>query len=85
MGRALEAKSDFSAAAEAYEAGLAVDPTDTALLRSAAVVRSKLGEHERAIELLTLAIQIEPNNPTNQRILERVQRQLERSAEREAP
>jgi predicted Zn-dependent protease len=74
----------LSGAAEAYEAGLAVDPNDTALLRSAAAARSKLGEYARAIELLTRAIQAEPNNPANRRMLERAQHNLERSAEQDA-
>jgi hypothetical protein len=84
VGRALEAERDLSGAAEAYEAGLAVDPNDTALLRSAAAARSKLGEYARAIELLTRAIQAEPNNPANRRMLERAQHNLERSAEQDA-
>jgi hypothetical protein len=84
VGRAREGERDMLGAAEAYEAGLAVDPNDTALLRSAAAARSKLGEYARAIELLTWAIQAEPNNPANRRMLERVQRNLERSSERDA-
>jgi hypothetical protein len=84
-GRALEGERDFSRAAEAYEAGLAVDPNDTALLRSAAAARSKLGGYERAIEFLTRALELEPNNPMNRQMLERARQRLERSGESGAP
>jgi len=83
LGRALSGERDFKGAADAYEAGLAVDPTDTALLRSAAAARSKAGGHARAVELLTRALQLEPDNPANRQMLERAQRNLERSTERE--
>ena len=85
IGRALAGERDFSAAAEAYEEGLAAHPNDTALLRSAAAARSKLGEYQRAIELLTRAVRIEPNNPLHRRMLERAQRNLEPSTEQDAP
>ena len=85
MGRALAGERDFSAAAEAYEAGLAVDPNDTALLRSAAAARNTLGGYERAIELLTRALELEPNNPINRRMLERTRQKLENSGEPGAP
>ncbi len=85
MGRALEGERDFSRAAEAYESGLAVDPNDTPLLRSAAVARSKLGEYERAVTLLSRALALEPNNPMNRRMLERAQQNLEPSARQDAP
>jgi len=85
IGRALAGERDFSAAAEAYEEGLAAHPNDTALLRSAAAARSELGEYQRAIELLTRAIRIEPNNPLHRRMLERAQRNLEPSTEQDAP
>jgi hypothetical protein len=85
MGRTFAAEGDFPAAAEAYEAGLAVDARDTALLRSAAAARSKLREYKRTVELLTQATQLEPNNPLNRRMLERAQHNLERSAEQNAP
>ena len=84
-GRALEGERDFSRAAEAYEAGLGAYPNDTALLRSAAAARSVLGEYERAVELLTRALALEPKNPTNRRMLERAQRGLEPSDEQDAP
>ena len=85
LGRALEGERDFSRAAEAYESGLAVDPNDTPLLRSAAVARSKLGEYERAVTLLNRALALEPNNPMNRRMLERAQQNLEPSARQDAP
>ena len=85
VGRSLEGERDFSRAAEAYESGLAVDPNDTPLLRSAAVARSKLGEHERAVTLLIRALALEPNNPMNRRMLERAQQNLEPSARQDAP
>jgi len=85
LGRALDAERDFSAAANAYEAGLALDPTDTALLRSAAAARSKLGQHERSVALLGRAVELEPNHPTNRQMLERAERNLERSAEKVSP
>ncbi len=85
LGRALEGERNLLGAAEAYEAGLAVDPNDTALLRSAAATRSKLGEHARAVELFTQALELEPNNPLNRRMLENAQRNLERPAEQDAP
>ena len=84
-GRALEGERDFSRAAEAYEAGLRLYPNDTALLRSAAAARSVLGEYERAVELLTRALALEPNNPINHRMLERARRGLEPSDEQDAP
>lgn len=84
-GRALEGERDFSGAAEAYEAGLAVDPNDTALLRSAAAARSMLGGYERAVELLSRALALEPNNSVNRRMLERAQRNLEPPVEQDAP
>ncbi len=85
VGRALDGKREFSRAAEAYEAGLAVDPNDTALLRSAAAARFKLGGYERAVELLSRALAVEPNNPNNRRMLERARHNLESSAKRDAP
>jgi tetratricopeptide (TPR) repeat protein len=85
VGRAFDGERNFSAAAEAYEAGLAVDPNDTALLRSAAAARSKLGEYERAIEFLTHALELEPNKPMNRQMLERARGNLERSREPDAP
>lgn len=77
LGRALEGELDFLAAAEAYETGLALAPTDTALLRSAAATRSKLGDHGRAAEHLARAIQLEPRNPLNRKMLKRNLRNLE--------
>jgi hypothetical protein len=85
LGRALERERDFSRAAEAYEAGLAVDPNDTALLRSAAAARSMLGEYERAVELLTRALALEPNNPMNRRMLESARNNLDPSAKQHDP
>jgi tetratricopeptide (TPR) repeat protein len=85
IGRALEGERDFEAAAEAYEAGLGFDPNDTALLRSAAAARSRLGNYERAFELLGRALELEPNNPHNRQMLEGVLRNLERSIEPNAP
>ncbi|MBW2542723.1 MAG: tetratricopeptide repeat protein, partial [Deltaproteobacteria bacterium] len=81
LGRAFEGERNLAAAAEAYEAGLALDPNDAALLRSAAITRSKLGEYGRAMELLARAIELEPKNPLNQQMLERTLRKIERSAE----
>lgn len=73
LGRALDGEGDFAAAAEAYEAGLEIDPGDTALLRSAALARSRQGDCQRAVALLSRAIEHAPNDPTNRRMLERVQ------------
>jgi MFS family permease len=84
VGRSLDGEFDFSRAAGAYEKGLAVDPGDTALLRSAALARSKLGEYERAIELLNRALDREPENPVTRQMLKRVKRNFERSVEPEA-
>jgi hypothetical protein len=84
-GRALEGERDFSQAAEAYERGLMVDPSDTALLRSAAAVRSALGNYERAVELLTRALALEPDNRRNRRMLESARHHLESSAKRVDP
>jgi hypothetical protein len=85
LGRALEGEQNLPGAAEAYEAGLALDPNDAALLRSAAVTRSKLGEYGRAMELLARAAEVEPRNPLNQQMLERTLRKIERSAEQISP
>jgi NADH:ubiquinone oxidoreductase subunit K len=85
LGRALEGERDFARAAEAYEAGLAVDTNDTALLRSAAVARSRFGEYERAVELLSRALALEPNNPMNRRMLESARHNLDPSAKQDAP
>jgi len=84
LGRALSHERDFWGAAEAYEAGLLIDRNDTALLRSAAAERSKRGEYDRAVELLTRALALEPNNPMNRRMLKRARRNLEPSPERGA-
>jgi hypothetical protein len=85
LGRALEGEQNLPGAAEAYEAGLALNPNDAALLRSAAVTRSKLGEYGRAMELLARAVEVEPRNPLNQQMLERTLRKIERSAEQISP
>jgi hypothetical protein len=85
IGRAFEAEGDFASAADAYEAGLAVDANDTALLRNAAAARSNLEEYERAIELLGRAVELEPNNPINRRMRARAQRKLERSDGQRTP
>jgi Flp pilus assembly protein TadD len=85
MGRALEGEDKLPEAADAYEAGLALEPNDAALLRSAAATRSKLGEYGRAMELLARAVEVEPRNPINQRMLERTLRKIERSADPISP
>ena len=85
LGRALEGEHDFAAAADAYEAGLALAPDDTALLRSAAITRSRLGEYGRAMELLAHAAEVEPNNPLNHQMLERTLRKIESSAAQNMP
>lgn len=72
LGRALDGEGEFEAAADAYEAGLEIDPGDTALLRSAAVARSRHGDCRRAVALLDRAIEHEPNEPANRRMRERV-------------
>jgi hypothetical protein len=85
LGRALDGEQNLPGAAEAYEAGLALDPDDAALLRSAAATRSKLGDYGRAMELLARAIEVEPHNPINQQMLERTLRKIERSTEQNSP
>jgi len=85
IGRALEAESDLAGAADAYEAGLTVDPNDTPLLRSAAAAHSRLGAYERAVELLTRALALEPDNPLNRRMLNRAKRKLESAEAAVAP
>ncbi len=81
LGRALEGERDFAAAADAYEAGLALDPEDIALLRSATAARSKNGDYAQAVALISRAVALEPDNPANQQMLERARRNLERSAD----
>jgi len=79
LGLALEGQGDLHGAAEAYEAGLAVGPRDTALLRDAAAARYKLGQYGRAIALLRRALAVEPDNRVNRQMMKRARRALEQS------
>ncbi len=72
LGRALEGQGDLRGAAEAYETGLGVDPDDAALLRSAGLVRLRLGEPERAAALLARVLQIEPGDARTRRVLDAI-------------
>jgi hypothetical protein len=71
LGRALERQGDRRAAADAYEAGLVVEPDDAALLRSAARTRLELGDSGRAVELLERALALEPDHAPTRRALAR--------------
>ena len=82
VGRTLDAERDFAGAARAYEMGLEVDPNDTALLRSAALAHTKLGESERAVELLERALEVEPENATTRAFLAGARHRLEASGDR---
>jgi len=75
LGRALEGLGDLPAAAQAYEAGLAVDPADAALLRSSGFVHRQLGDLETARERLAQALQLEPRHARTQRALHNLERQ----------
>jgi len=76
LGRSLEAAGDWQGAAEAYEAGLEVDPEDAALLRSAGLARLRLGEPGRAEPLLQHALEREPGDERTRRALARARRDL---------
>jgi hypothetical protein len=78
LGRCLEAEGDWRGAAEAYEAGLGVDPEDAALLRSAGFARLRVGEPGRAEPLLLRALEREPGDPRTRRALARARRDLGR-------
>jgi tetratricopeptide (TPR) repeat protein len=85
LGLAREGEGNLLGAAAAFDAGLAVDPADTALLRNAAAARYKLGEYATAVELLERALELEPNNPINRQMLEKAQRELESATARGIP
>ena len=74
LGRALEGLGDLPAAAQAYEAGLAVDPADAALLRSSGFVHRQLGDLETARKRLAQALQLEPRHARTHRALRDLQR-----------
>ncbi|HXV36223.1 MAG TPA: tetratricopeptide repeat protein [Myxococcota bacterium] len=74
LGRAFEAERDLQCAADAYEEGLAVDPGDVALLRSAGSVRLQLGQPQLAEAWLAQALEREPNHEWTRRALERARR-----------
>jgi hypothetical protein len=76
LGRSLQAQGDLLGAAEAYEAGLALDPEDAALLRSAGLARLELGQPVRAAELLERALRSEPQHLGTRRTLERARSQI---------
>ena len=80
LGRALERAGDLRAAAEAYDAGLELDPADPALLRSAGFVRLRIGQPDRAAELFERSLEWEPDHERTRRGLERAQRGLERAS-----
>jgi tetratricopeptide (TPR) repeat protein len=78
LGRALEGEGAWRGAAEAYEAGLELDPDDAALLRSAGIALLRLNEPERALPLLERALEIEPDHDRTRRALARARRALGR-------
>jgi hypothetical protein len=71
LGRAMAGQGDLLAAADAYDAGLRLAPTDVALLQSAAGVRLRLGDSRRAEQLATRALAIEPGLLGARRTLEK--------------
>jgi len=79
LGLALEGQGNLLEAAQAYEAGLDVDPSDTALLRNAAAAHYKLGEYGRAIALLRRALAVEPDNPVNRKMMKRARQALDQA------
>lgn len=74
LGRALEGLGDFPAAAQAYEAGLAVDPADAELLRSSGFAHRRLGDLKTARQRLTESLQLEPDHPRVKRVLRAIRR-----------
>ena len=76
LGRALEGEGDVSAAAEAYEAGLVLDPSDAALLRSAGFTRLRIGQPDRAAEFFERSLEREPGHKRTREGLEEARRGL---------
>jgi Tfp pilus assembly protein PilF len=76
LGRALEGEGDLSAAAEAYEAGLVLDPSDAALLRSAGFTRLRIGQPDRAAEFFERSLEREPGHKRTREGLEEARRGL---------
>ena len=81
LGRALERGGDLHAAAEAYEAGLELDPANPALLRSAGFVRLRMGQPDRAAELFERSLEWEPDHERTRRALKNARRGIERASE----
>ncbi len=73
-------RGDWAAALAAYEAGLAVAPSDPDLLSNAGFAALQLGDPERAHAWLERADQIRPRDETNQRRLERAKRESAKPA-----
>ena len=68
-------RGDWAAALAAYQAGLAIAPSDPDLLSNAGFAALQLGDPERARKLLERAEEVRPRDETNQRRLERARRE----------
>jgi hypothetical protein len=68
-------RGDWAAALSAYEAGLALAPSDPDLLSNAGFAALQLGDPVRARGLLERAEQVRPGDEANQRRLERAKRE----------
>jgi len=68
-------RGDWTAALSAYEAGLAIAPSDPDLLTNAGVAALQLGDPERARGLFERAEKVRPLDEAEQRRLERARRE----------
>jgi len=73
-------RGDWAAALAAYEAGLAIAPSDPDLLSNAGFAALQLGDPKRALGLLERAEQLRPRDEANQRRLERARRETAKPA-----
>jgi tetratricopeptide (TPR) repeat protein len=73
-------RGDWAASLAAYQAGLAIAPSDPDLLSNAAVAALQLGNPERARELFERAAAVRPLDAADQHRLERARRESARPA-----